>query len=140
MLMLQSPFNSHADARLLQWLASQDYRPNFLLECRNADFDDICDQVSALCAPPVRVCSLPGALRLPRPKVGTLVLKDVAALGRDQQLALYDWLSAEPGEIQVVSVASAPLTPLIEDGAFFEALYYRLNVIRLDLTAEGDED
>jgi hypothetical protein len=59
---------------------------------------------------------------------GALILQDVAALRRDDQLTLFRWLN-DGG--QVISATATPLFPLVVGGDFDEALYYRLNVIRL---------
>ena len=66
--------------------------------------------------------------------VGTLVVYDVESLTLDEQRALYHWMGAANGHTRVVSTASQPLLPLVEAGAFNEDLYYRLNVVTLDLT------
>jgi transcriptional regulator of aromatic amino acid metabolism len=49
-----------------------------------------------------------------------------------QQVALYDWLTDGCEHLQVVSISSVPLLPLVEEGRFLEGLFYRLNVIHLD--------
>jgi DNA-binding NtrC family response regulator len=84
------------------------------------------------CALPFRFSALPGTLELPLIRRGTLLLNDVTAMTLSQQVMLYDWLSDGCGEMQVVSVASAPLEILVEDGQFLEGLFYRLNVLRLN--------
>jgi hypothetical protein len=77
-----------------------------------------------------------------RPSEGTLILLEVARLDQKQQAQLLRWLdqSHERPHVQVVSTTSKPLFMLVESGAFSPALYYRLNVIRIELTAsvEGD--
>ena len=67
-------------------------------------------------------------------RVGTVVVYDVDTLTCDEQRALYLWISAGNGRTQVVSTASKSLQPLLQTGAFDEGLYYRLNVVTLDLT------
>ena len=59
---------------------------------------------------------------------------DITALGLDDQIRLLDWLGATDGRVQVISVTSRSVAPLIETGAFLSMLYYRLNVVCLDLT------
>lgn len=66
--------------------------------------------------------------------VGTVVVCDVDTLPGDEQRALYDWMAAN-GRTQVVSTASKFLQPLLEAGAFDEGLYYRLNMVTVDLTS-----
>jgi Sigma-54 interaction domain len=72
-----------------------------------------------------------------QPSEGTLILLEVARLDLKQQEQLLRWLdqSNERTHVQVVSTTSKPLFSLVETGAFSPALYYRLNVIRIELTA-----
>jgi hypothetical protein len=126
--------NSSSDIRLLLWLAWHGHSPNLLIRCPRPDFDAVGQHVLRLCAGPIRVCSLPGPLLLPERDEGTLLLNDVAALRCDQQIILNDWISAGSGRVRIVSVTSAPLAPLVENGTLFEELFYRLNVVQLDFT------
>jgi Sigma-54 interaction domain len=75
-----------------------------------------------------------------QPSEGTLILLEVAKLDLKQQVQLLRWLdqSHERPHVQVVSTTSKPLFSLVEAGAFSPALYYRLNVIRIELTASAD--
>ena len=66
--------------------------------------------------------------------IGTIVVYDVDTLTGDEQGALYHWIAGN-GRIQVVSTASKSLQPMLQAGAFNEALYYRLNVVTLDFTS-----
>jgi transcriptional regulator of acetoin/glycerol metabolism len=52
----------------------------------------------------------------------------------DQQLRLYDWLNDGWENLQVVSISSASLRPLVDEGRFLEGLLYRLNVVHLEAT------
>ena len=56
-------------------------------------------------------------------------------LTREEQDALHQWLSAGNGRARVVSSASEALFPMVESGAFNDGLYYRLNVVTIDLTS-----
>jgi len=60
---------------------------------------------------------------------GTLVVQDVSALSRNDQARLSDWL--HHGGRQVISTTTRPLFPAVAQSSFDEALYYRLNVIRV---------
>jgi len=132
-------FHTLPDAALMACLAARGRRPNVLVECTSDSSEAALRQLMALCARPARYCALPGRLDLPVTKEGTLVLRDVAALTLAQQVQLFDWLSAGGATLQVISLTTLPLRDLVEDGAFLESLYYRLNVIRLDagLAANG---
>jgi hypothetical protein len=63
----------------------------------------------------------------------TLVVRSVSALDPEQQQALLDWLDAPGDRIQVISTTIDPLYPLVSRGAFLANLYYRLNVLLLDV-------
>jgi DNA-binding NtrC family response regulator len=58
-----------------------------------------------------------------------LLLEDVSALTLEDQRRLYGWLDASSRWMQVVSITSRSLLPSIQEGAFLEMLYYRLNII-----------
>jgi hypothetical protein len=124
---------SFSELLLLLSLSSQQHRPNLLISCGDAALDGVVTQLRALCATPVHTCVLPGRLVLPRKPCGTLVLLHVEALTIDQQIALYDWMSASR-HVQVVSIAGAPLLSLVEHGQFLEGLFHRLNTVALMAT------
>jgi hypothetical protein len=88
----------------------------------------------AFCEPPYHLTAFPGNLELPEGKKGTLLLADVAMMTLGQQMRVFDWLPSDGAALQVVSVASVPIRPLVDDGKFLEGLFYRLNVISLDAT------
>jgi hypothetical protein len=125
-------FNALPDSVLLGWLAGTEHRPNVLIECAPGTADTAMRHVMTWCQLPFRYGAVPGALELPTPSRGTLLLNDVGALTLSQQVKLYDWLTAAHGQVQVISMTCLPLVTLVEDGEFLEALLYRLNVIRLD--------
>jgi transcriptional regulator of aromatic amino acid metabolism len=72
---------------------------------------------------------------VPQPPEGTLVLFEVARLNKTQQTQLLHWLDQinERLQVQVVSTSSEPLFPLVQSGAFLADLYYKLNVVLIDL-------
>ena len=80
---------------------------------------------------------LPGRLHLPAIRRGTVLLQNVDALSLAQQIVLNDWIAEGCGEAQIVSIATTPLWRLVQNGDFLEGLFYRLNVVRLDATAES---
>jgi hypothetical protein len=66
--------------------------------------------------------------------VGTFVVYDVDTLTREEQHALNQLVCGGNGHTRVVSTASQSLLPMVEAGVFDDALYYRLNVVTIDLT------
>jgi sigma-54-interacting transcriptional regulator len=67
------------------------------------------------------------------PPADTIVIYDLHTLTRREQDALHRWLNAGNGRTRVVSIATQSLLPVLETGAFNDELYYRLNVLTLDL-------
>jgi Sigma-54 interaction domain len=64
---------------------------------------------------------------------GTLILNDVDALAGHQQEALLEWINASVSTPRVISVTTTPLYPRVQADSFSTALYYRLNVICLEV-------
>jgi hypothetical protein len=84
---------------------------------------------------PIQTWTPPDPLELPSPKQsGTLILRDVGALPQAEQRRLLDWLERCAGRYQVVSTTTSPLLALVEAGVFHDALFYRLNVVCVDVT------
>ncbi len=74
---------------------------------------------------------------LPATSSGALVLRDVASLRQQEQTRLFRWLNDRHGHKQVVSTTAHPLFASVAGGHFDEALYYRLNVIRLSVALKA---
>jgi len=51
-----------------------------------------------------------------------------------EQRRLLDWLERCAGRYQVVSTTTSPLLALVEARVFHDALFYRLNVVCVDVT------
>src|SRR5215831_5937614 len=62
----------------------------------------------------------------------TVVIREVATWGLDRQEALLTWLSEPSRRPQIIATSSIKIFPLVTQGLFLEALYYRLNTILLD--------
>jgi hypothetical protein len=128
-------FASCSEPVWLQSLTVREPRPNLLIWCPGVDTGSVVHRLIQMCRPPIHVC-LPDRWELPSRRVGTLLLHDVAALTVVQQIELFDWVSDHVGITQVISVSSAPLHPLVEDGRFLEGLFYRLNVVHVTAATE----
>jgi hypothetical protein len=75
------------------------------------------------------------ALELPPPACATtLVLHDVDQLTPGAQAALLRCVDHGVGQLRVISTSKVPLWPQVERGVFSETLYYRLNVVYLELS------
>ena len=62
---------------------------------------------------------------------GALVLQNVGALSRAEQVDLLRWINESNQRRQVISTSARPLFPLVASGLFDDVLYYRLNVMLL---------
>ncbi len=69
----------------------------------------------------------------PVDRVKTLILRNVGDLSLVDQGRLYDWLDKAAGRTQVVSTSPEPLLPLVYAGAFLSSLYYRLNILYVEV-------
>jgi len=65
---------------------------------------------------------------------GTLLVRNLADLGGEQQRRLLDWVGHGHQGVQVISTSGGHVWPLVERGAFLTTLYYRLGVVCVDLT------
>jgi hypothetical protein len=83
---------------------------------------------------PLWICRPSAGVELPQPNEGTLILLEVGGLDMIQQGQMLQWLNQVQSRVQVVSTSSEPIFSLVQAGGLLSALYYRLNVVRLDLT------
>ena len=132
--MRATDFPSLSDTNLMMSLLTRGQRPALLVNCNGRRAEAVAQSMLSWCAAPVHFIRLPGELDLPLARHGTLVVADAAALTLAQQIELHDWLNAGRGGVQVVSITSQPIWPLVEQGRFLEGLFYRLNVITLEAT------
>jgi hypothetical protein len=115
-----------------EWVVLRTRRPNVLIAGTNETTEAIVATLLPYLRPPVHCWTPDVSLPAPR-EVTTMLIRDVATLSLDQQQALLSWLDqAGPRHAQVVSTAALSLFPLVEHGLFLDALYYRLNTVRLD--------
>jgi sigma-54-interacting transcriptional regulator len=101
-------------------------RVNVLLEGTDRAIDRIVTVLTPHLRHPIRTCPhwAPRAM-----SAGTLIIRDVETLDANEQRSLLRWLDEVGAEVQVISVVSTPLFPLVVEGRFLETLYYRLNVL-----------
>jgi hypothetical protein len=72
-------------------------------------------------------------LSLPRQSAGTLILQGAHTLSPSAQQQVFEWLDRDARATRVLTTTPHSLFPLVEDGSFLEALYYRLNMLLLIL-------
>jgi hypothetical protein len=120
------------DESLVRYLTAVPHRPNLMVHCREARSESVVEALQPLCTAPVFALKVPGPLRVPLARAGTLLIEDAAALTLTQQIALHDWLNIGRGDLQIITVTSRPLWPMVQEGKFLEGLFYRLNVVYLE--------
>jgi transcriptional regulator of aromatic amino acid metabolism len=127
-------FSSPCDTNLLMSLLTTGHRPALMVLCGGRKPEAVAHSLMSWCASPVTRVRLPGRFELPANKTGTLMVGDASLMTLAEQIELHDWLNASRGAVQVVSVTSRPIWPLVESGLFLEGLFYRLNVVTLEAT------
>ena len=135
--MLQSPDGStsrqtQTSLRPDDWQVLLSARPNTLLEGPHETTDAIVGEAMEWLAEPFGTW---GGAAQASDRPATLVVRSVSALDQDQQQALLAWLDAPGNRMQVISTTTDPLYPLVSRGAFLANLYYRLNVLLLDVAS-----
>ena len=117
-----------------EWQFLSERRCNVLLEGTVA----ATDAALRLLQPRIReplVCHRPPAtLQLPTGAARTLILREAAALHRDEQRTLLAWMN-DADSTQIVTTSSCTLFGRVETGLFDAALYYRLNIVLLCIPA-----
>lgn len=127
-------FESIADATFLGSFAADARRPNLLVHCHTADIPALVPRMARSGGGSVRSCMVSGTLALPADCPATLILHDVARLSVRQQVDVMDWLACRKEGTQVLSITSASLRPLVEEGQFLQGLFHRLCVVEARAT------
>lgn len=123
-----------SEEHLLRRLTSRGIRTNVLVTCRELRIHRVVGYLVEQLAPPLAVGVVGPDLQLPDMTSGIWLLHDVAALNREQQVSLADWIGGAGSNVRIVSVASMALWPQVANGQFLEVLYYQLNTIVCEAT------
>jgi len=75
--------------------------------------------------------------QVPSGEVGALILEDVGGLGAEEQARLLAWIDLRP-LTQIVSTTAYPLFAFVTGGGFDASLYYRLNIIVVEVARRQD--
>ena len=131
------PANREAGFRLSppvgDWSLLCDRRPNVLVSGPGDAARAFIHAMIPYLQSPVHSLACHDRLNLP-PGDGTLILEGLDTLDSDQQATLLRWLDdPQHARTQVISITPAPLYGRVESATFSNALYYRLNVIYLEV-------
>ena len=103
--------------------------PNVLLVGAGTSQEDNLAALLETSRPPAWWCD-GTQFALPPETVGTLVLRNPAALSPGEQRSLHAWASANP-RVQILTITPSSLYPLVLAGSFLDDLYYWLNVVTI---------
>jgi hypothetical protein len=79
------------------------------------------------------VSGLDASMALPNAPQGTLILRDLETLDSRAQENLLRWLDGVGAGTRIISLSSVPLYPRVEQQAFLDTLYYRLNILYFEV-------
>ena len=116
----------------LEWNAICREQCNVLVETTPAVAGQVLEALRPHLRVPIEEYRPEAGVPVPRPAEGSLVLLGVESLDASQQAQLVQWLGEGRGRVQIASISSEPLFPLVEVGTFDASLYYRLNVVRIE--------
>jgi Sigma-54 interaction domain len=123
------------DRRLTELVAMlRRSRPNVLVVGPSTDADRTFDVMYPYLRTPIVPWAPRNVRELPGGMFRTLLVRDIDALTASQQENLVALICRLGADLQIVSIAKAPIFPLVEQGRFLDRLYYQLNVVYLDLT------
>ena len=119
---------------MAEWRSICASRHNVLLEGPLACTEAVLHLLKPYLDKPVTLKRSGAPLELHTAKRGALVMHDIGAFSGVEQDRMLEWLDDPQSRAQVVCTTTEPLFPLVTRGLFNETLYYRLNVILLQLT------
>ncbi len=106
---------------------------NLLLEGEESQVETMLTAVVPSLPRPVTTWG--GSASLPTLREGTLIVPLVNRFDDDQQRQLLHWIEDTGGTVRVIATTPGSLFRLVQRGMFLDALYYRLNIIRVELAA-----
>ncbi len=118
------------------WRAVYLHHANVLLEGPDTAIAPIVRQLLPHLRQPIVSIRSRTAFALPTTEIGSLILDEVHTLTMQDQVRLLELLNVATRP-QVISTSSQSLFLRVERGLFAEALYYRLNIIRLRIDSSN---
>ena len=117
------------------WDVAVQRQHNLLLEGSPSDTEERLAALKAHLREPLCEFRPTDGACVPQPLEGTLILLEVARLDAAQQTTLLRWFDKfdERVPVRIVSTSSEPLFSFVGSSAFSSELYYRLNVVLIEL-------
>jgi transcriptional regulator of aromatic amino acid metabolism len=114
---------------------AQAARANLLLVHVDADLQDFVESLLLDRREPMPIWRPGQPLVLPPHARRMMILQDVGAMSLEDQHRLLAWLEGPGKRTQIVSTSPVSLVQRLEAGTFLDTLYYRLNVVYVDVAA-----
>jgi hypothetical protein len=130
---------AHFGMCLSDWRALHAMRPNLLMRGPDAATDGAIQALGPALGTPIHRWRADMPLPVPAHSQEMLLLRNLIALDGERQTKLSRWLEATGGRVQVVSTTPVPVYPLTRRGLFLASLYYRLNVMCIDVHVAHQE-
>jgi hypothetical protein len=112
------------------------HRVNVLLMGPQPLVEDALQRLLPELREPIYTWAAPDPLELPSPEQsGTLILREIGELVPADQQRLAWWLESSAGRTQVISTTASQLVRRVDAGVFLDTLYYRLNVVCVEISA-----
>jgi hypothetical protein len=117
----------------IDWRSMVSARPNILL-CGEKPFTDAClVALRPYCPAPIETVVQPQIASLSDLDEGAVILEDIDAYSLPHQRDVFRWL--DQSNVQLITTTRRSLLSFVKRGEFLEELYYRMNVVYLDLPA-----
>jgi hypothetical protein len=116
----------------LEWQAACEYHCNLLIQAPQAAADDFLRRLLPHLRSPIHHARA-DSFTLPTRAVSTVVLQNVTQMPTIEQNMLRAWMANPRHTAQLISTATEPVYPLVQQGRFPAWLYYRLNVVLLQI-------
>jgi hypothetical protein len=108
-------------------------RPNVLLHGERPITAACLVAMEPHCSAPIVRLQSPGSWSLSDISEGSVVFENAAACGLVEQRRMLEWLDNCGYRVQLITTTNRPLFDLVGRGRFLEKLFYRLNIVYLDL-------
>ena len=119
---------------MAEWSSICASRHNVLLEGPSACTEAVLHLLKQYLDKPITLNQSGAPLELRSSKGGALIMRDIGSFSGAEQDRILAWLDDPTSRGQVVCTTTEPLFLLVERGLFDATLYYRLNIIMLQLT------
>jgi hypothetical protein len=112
-------------------------RANTLVQGTKSDLDACVLALTPFCPTPVVTPEDPIGTALAAIDKGSVILENVSRFTLEEQREILSWLDLQGCGVRLIATTTERLYDLVEGGRFVDTLYYRLNVIFIDLASDS---